>query len=102
MRNYDIELSIHAVYDDVITLTINDKIQVLNRQTFYNYFSKLIIPFPSIAELKEYKRKDFIFTPHTWDFLRTMDCPEIQSVVRTYDELCEICNLTYFPNIRVY
>jgi uncharacterized protein YhaN len=102
MRNYDIALILHSVNDETVIATINDIIQVLDRQTFYNIFSTYIIRFPTIHELKEYKRKDFIFTPYTWDLLKTLDSPEVNSVVKMYDELCEICNLTKFPSIPVY
>lgn len=94
MRNYDIKLDIYGVFDNTIILSLHtSEIQLMDCQYFYNEFSKLIIRFPTIQELKIYRRKDFIFSLNTWDTLRTLDSPEIETVVKTYDELCELSNI---------
>jgi hypothetical protein len=94
MRNYDIKLDIYGVFDNTIIASLyNSDIRLFDFEYFYNEFRKLIIRFPTIQELKIYKKNDFIFSPNTWEILRTMELPEIQSVVKTYDELCEISNI---------
>lgn len=94
MRNYDIKLNIYGIFDNTVVLSLHgSEIQLMDCQYFYNEFSKLIIRFPTIQELKIYRRKDFIFSLNTWDTLRTLDSPEIKTLVKTYDELCEISNI---------
>jgi hypothetical protein len=94
MRNYDIKLDIYGVFDNTIIASLyTSEIRLFDYQYFYNEFSKLIIRFPTIQELKIYRKKNFIFSLSTWENLRILDSPEIASVLKTYDELCEISNI---------